>query len=134
MAALRSHSRGRVVLSLTPLIDVVFILLVFFMLASEFAEWRRIELVPQAASPAASSTDPALILAFGAGGGVSVAGGEPMAIADAATRAAARAGTGGVLVRPASTTPTQALVDLVEALAAAGATGVRIETERRGEP
>lgn len=121
-------------LSLTPLIDVVFILLVFFMLASQFAEWRRIELVPQAASPGVSSNGPALLLAFDAVGKVSVGGEDAMPIADAAARAASRAGTGDVLVRPASTTPTQALVDLVEALAAAGATGVRIETERRGEP
>jgi len=31
-------------LSMTPLIDVVFILLLFFMLASSFIEWREIEL------------------------------------------------------------------------------------------
>ena len=36
----RKHS----LISLTPLIDVVFILLVFFMLASSFAEWQFIEL------------------------------------------------------------------------------------------
>ncbi len=32
------------IVSLTPLIDVVFILLIFFMLASSFAEWQFIEL------------------------------------------------------------------------------------------
>lgn len=31
-------------ISLTPLIDVVFILLLFFMLTSEFVEWRSLEL------------------------------------------------------------------------------------------
>ncbi len=36
----RKHS----LVSLTPLIDVVFILLIFFMLASSFAEWKFIEL------------------------------------------------------------------------------------------
>ncbi|SFD74585.1 biopolymer transport protein ExbD [Thiohalospira halophila DSM 15071] len=36
-------SRRRLI-SLTPLIDVVFILLVFFMLASTFMEWRLIDL------------------------------------------------------------------------------------------
>ena len=36
----RKHS----LVSLTPLIDVVFILLIFFMLASSFAEWQFIEL------------------------------------------------------------------------------------------
>lgn len=34
----------RTLISLTPLIDVVFILLVFFMLASSFLDWRSIEL------------------------------------------------------------------------------------------
>ncbi len=37
-------SRQRSLISLTPLIDVVFILLVFFMLASSFVEWKFIEL------------------------------------------------------------------------------------------
>jgi biopolymer transport protein ExbD len=36
--------RRRRLISLTPLIDVVFILLVFFMLASSFMEWRLIDL------------------------------------------------------------------------------------------
>ena len=36
--------RQRPLISLTPLIDVVFILLVFFMLASSFVEWKFIEL------------------------------------------------------------------------------------------
>ena len=38
--------RRRNLISLTPLIDVVFILLVFFMLASSFLDWRAIELNP----------------------------------------------------------------------------------------
>ena len=38
--------RRRNLISLTPLIDVVFILLVFFMLASSFLDWRAIELDP----------------------------------------------------------------------------------------
>jgi len=37
-------SRQRALISLTPLIDVVFILLVFFMLASSFVEWKFIDL------------------------------------------------------------------------------------------
>ena len=40
--------RRRATISLTPLIDVVFILLVFFMLASSFLDWRSIDLDPPA--------------------------------------------------------------------------------------
>ena len=41
---LSSPTRPRRLISLTPLIDVVFILLVFFMLASSFLDWRAIDL------------------------------------------------------------------------------------------
>ena len=33
-----------VMITLTPLIDVVFILLIFFMLASSFIDWRALDL------------------------------------------------------------------------------------------
>ncbi|HAD24347.1 MAG TPA: biopolymer transporter ExbD [Alphaproteobacteria bacterium] len=42
----------RPLISLTPLIDVVFILLVFFMLASSFLQWRVIDInVPGSGGP-----------------------------------------------------------------------------------
>lgn len=41
---LKTPPRRRLTISLTPLIDVVFILLVFFMLASQFADWKQYEL------------------------------------------------------------------------------------------
>lgn len=41
---LKTPPRRRLTISLTPLIDVVFILLVFFMLVSQFAEWKQYEL------------------------------------------------------------------------------------------
>ena len=37
--------KRRLSLGLTPLIDVVFILLIFFMLATTFMEWREVPLV-----------------------------------------------------------------------------------------
>ncbi|GMG84174.1 hypothetical protein LNKW23_33880 [Paralimibaculum aggregatum] len=45
----RRRLRRRLRIGLTPLIDVVFILLVFFMLASSFEDWRSL---PLAAAPA----------------------------------------------------------------------------------
>ncbi len=41
-AAGKARRRARI--SITPLVDVVFILLIFFMLASSFLDWRMIEL------------------------------------------------------------------------------------------
>ena len=42
--SLTRRARRRQLISLTPLIDVVFSLLVFFMLASSFLDWRSIDL------------------------------------------------------------------------------------------
>jgi len=41
---LLNQQNKRAIVNLTPLIDVVFILLIFFMLASSFAEWQYTEL------------------------------------------------------------------------------------------
>jgi len=41
---IQEPQRQRNIISLTPLIDVVFILLIFFMLVSSFVEWRYFEL------------------------------------------------------------------------------------------
>jgi len=50
------QARRKTIISLTPLIDVVFILLVFFMLASSFMDWRTLSLDTRAArAPAAAS-------------------------------------------------------------------------------
>ncbi|MEM9741637.1 MAG: biopolymer transporter ExbD [Pseudomonadota bacterium] len=45
-------ARRRNAISLTPLIDVVFILLIFFMLASSFLDWRAIPMTTAKAPPA----------------------------------------------------------------------------------
>lgn len=48
-----STKRSRSVISLTPLIDVVFILLLFFMLASNFSQERSLSLISQSNSSSA---------------------------------------------------------------------------------
>ena len=48
-----STKRRRSVISLTPLIDVVFILLLFFMLASNFSQERSLSLISQSNSSSA---------------------------------------------------------------------------------
>ena len=60
--ARRRHSIG-----LTPLIDVVFILLVFFMLATSLTDWRGIGLAT-GASPAEPDQPPPAVVRLAAGG------------------------------------------------------------------
>lgn len=54
--------RRRALISLTPLIDVVFILLVFFMLASSFLDWRAIELSASGRAAEGASMEGALLI------------------------------------------------------------------------
>src|SRR3546814_1065083 len=60
----RSFTRGRrrASISLTPLIDVVFILLIFFMLASSFLDERAIEIDSPAAALGGTSLEGALFV------------------------------------------------------------------------
>src|SRR3546814_3113150 len=61
----RRFSRGprrRVRISLTPLIDVVFILLIFFMLATSFVDDRAIEVGAPAAKLGGASLEGALLV------------------------------------------------------------------------
>ncbi len=62
--SLRAATDGgrRALTSLTPLIDVVFILLVFFMLASSFLDWRAIDLDPPAKAGAANGLTGAMLV------------------------------------------------------------------------
>jgi len=53
--------RRRRPIALTPLIDVVFILLVFFMLASSMSDWRRLELNLGRTGPPINEPAPVLV-------------------------------------------------------------------------
>ena len=61
--------RKRGMASLTPLIDVVFILLLFFMLASNFQQWRSLTLnAPGQGSAAPNNAERALLIRLSANG------------------------------------------------------------------
>ena len=53
--------RRKHAISLTPLIDVVFILLVFFMLATSFTDWRAVTLATGTSDATASDIPPAVV-------------------------------------------------------------------------
>lgn len=54
--------RRRASISLTPLIDVVFILLIFFMLATSFVDWRVIPLAAARPGAGAPTLDGAMLI------------------------------------------------------------------------
>lgn len=108
-------------LSLTPLIDVVFILLLFFMLASSFIEWREVELT-LAGSKGEQTAEQALRIQLIAKGmlldGIEMSKEQLLqkirtAIKENPERA--------VVIQPESQRPLQELVNLLDQLRTTGA-------------
>lgn len=129
--------RGRV--TLVPLIDVLFILLVYFMVTSVYLDLDMIPVARKADLPAtatAAAADPAengpqgtaeaprVLLRIDAGGQALLRG----ARADAATLAALATENPPpqVLILPSGAAPLHALTDLLDALARAGLQDTRL--------
>jgi len=117
--------RRRNLISLTPLIDVVFILLVFFMLASSFLDWRYVTMDTPAARTAALPSDvPPLVLVVGRYGILledeAVSEGEAIAAADRHLAHRFILEQDAVRLQPAGDTPLQAVMDVLDVLSTAG--------------
>lgn len=119
---------------LTPLIDVVFILLLFFMLSSSFVRHQQIEFGAQpVAGDDSQPEEPRRVLLF-ADGRVRVAG-EALTVSDPAldARLAGFAEEAvQVVVTATPDTPMQALVSLLDRVRAAGVT--RLDLSESHDP
>ncbi len=142
MRVARRKRQGPLI-SMTPMIDVLFILLVFFMVTSTFLDLDMIPLIggarPGAQSSPESSPAPAaageraaepgsLLVRLGADGRTYVAGQAVDAAALSAMvalRVAVRPST-PIMVLPSGSATTQSLVSLMDALSRAGARDVRV--------
>ena len=75
MAFARRRRRHEGALELTPLIDVIFLLLIFFMVSTSFVVNREITIkLPESTSAASESNDQQLIMLVDAAGGFLIAG------------------------------------------------------------
>ena len=110
-------------ISLTPLIDVVFILLMFFMLTSTFTRWKAVDLrLPIASSDASLKKPQALLLHTD--GSLSLRG-RSFQLLDSNVEAALSVldSTRPVVVFPESGTRVQTIISTFERLTAAGVSG-----------
>lgn len=111
-----NNKRRKTLVSLTPLIDVVFILLVFFMLASSFSKWQTIKI--DSSNNHAESTVKADLPPFL----VQVATNKLMlnnkdiALSSLLEKAKAKPDDQVVILQPLADTPVQALIDILDAL------------------
>lgn len=125
-------NRRRNLISLTPLIDVVFILLVFFMLASSFLDWRSITLDPPKQTGGSPSLEQAVLIEVREDG--LRLGGEVMSLDRVASRAAAlllKKPDRPVLVRPDDGVPVQDVVVVLDALTAGGVGNLSLIRKKR---
>lgn len=128
---LKRPTRPRVLISLVPMIDVMLILLVFFMVTSTYLNLDMIPAVRQAEAPApASGEDNAgtMMIRLGADG-VPVLRGRAMpgaALTTALAEVLAQQPLTQVIVLPSGAATTQALVSVMDAAAQAGAVRLRV--------
>lgn len=123
--------RRRALISLTPLIDVVFILLIFFMLASSFIDQRAIALDAPGRATGTASIDGSVLVDVREDG-PRVAG-RPVALSELGNTVAElrkQRPEARVLVRPAAGVPLQDAVRVLDRLAAAGIDGISLTRER----
>lgn len=125
-----ARRRRRAAVSLTPLVDVVFILLVFFMLATSFVDWRLIDMQSRGPGRGAGEGEavtldvaPQALLLGGAA--VSLAG-----LGDRLKPRLEAAPALQIVIRPQDGADMQRLVDVLDALHGAGARKVSLQAPR----
>lgn len=122
-----SRPRRRNLISLTPLIDVVFILLVFFMLASSFLDWRAVHLEAPTEAGGAGSMEGAMLVEIRPDG--LRMGGQTIAEDALRDQIGARVREDAdtrVLVMPAPGVSMQDTVNVLEGLSAVGARNLSV--------
>ncbi len=122
---------GRLI-SLTPLIDVVFILLIFFMLTSSFLDWRSVDLTVSSDLGAATSAQRAILISLRPDGSITV-GSKP--VANHTLRSVMKAKLAEnrdqrVVIRSYPGVSLQRAVDTLDLLRRIGATKVSLSRKR----
>lgn len=119
-------------ISLTPLIDVVFILLIFFMLASSFLDWRTVDLSVSSGVGAETSAQRAILVSLRSDGSVAV-GSEPVAtqtLRSVMTEKLADDSERRVVIRSDPGVPLQRAVDTLDLVRSIGATNISLSRKR----
>ncbi|MDA1091624.1 MAG: biopolymer transporter ExbD [Proteobacteria bacterium] len=127
----RQQPTGRLI-SLTPLIDVVFILLVFFMLASSFLDWRAIDLSVSSGAGAAASSQRAILISLRSDGSIAV-GATPVATQSLQSVIAAKLKGNRaqrIVIRSDPGVQLQRAVDTLDLVRRIGATNVSLSRKR----
>ena len=136
----RSEERDSPEIGLTPLIDVVFLLLIFFMVSTTFERSSELNIeLPVASANANDPGDTVIAVAIDSGGGVRV---EGLLLADSETASVRRALTAAakeldappLVISADARTPHQSVVTVMDAARQAGLYKLTFAAQRRVEP
>jgi biopolymer transport protein ExbD len=132
----RTTNDATAAVDIAPLIDIVFILLIFFLVTTTFVGERGIEVTRPAAAHAGVLHPEALRVHITAADRVFVNGAPAEADEIAAQVRAflARQPGGSVIVVPDERVSSKRLVDIVDAAKAGGATDIGLATRRKATP
>jgi biopolymer transport protein ExbD len=122
----------RRLIALTPLIDVVFILLVFFMLAASYLDWRGIDLAVSAPATGHDSQSDTVVLRLLEDGSITLNG---AAVADATLDGRINAlleqsPQRSFVLRPQGQVALQRALDVFDRIKALGAANITLSRER----
>ncbi|MGD8710479.1 MAG: biopolymer transporter ExbD [Ectothiorhodospiraceae bacterium] len=115
-------------IGLTPLVDVVFILLFFFMLTSSLVQWHAIGLSVTAPSASAGSLEGSALVRIHDGGNLDL-NGVPVSLRQLESRVRGLAPAERALrlvVQPDPEVPLQNIVDVLDRLRAAGTANISL--------
>ena len=125
--------RRRSVISLTPLIDVVFILLVFFMLATSFMDWRMLSLDASSSGQSNDNDREPLIVSV-QGTDLLLNGEKTLLEALVQSIQARERAKQVVVVQPLGMTSTQQLVRVLDRLSRAGIDPLTLTDDPQWQP
>ncbi len=137
MIDLEQHQHRRPRLNLAPLIDVVFLLLVFFMLASSFVEPQAIDLALPSPDQSAKPADPQdpLVLSIARNGTIRL-NGLNLDISQVRSEISGRVGSDTlrqIVIKAETTVPAQRLVAVMDEISAAGLNNIRLAESQGAE-
>ncbi|MBE7451347.1 MAG: biopolymer transporter ExbD [Kofleriaceae bacterium] len=129
---LRARPEQRAELDISPLIDMVFILLIFFMVSTTFVKDMKLDIERPGAATAQAASSKALRVNIDAGSNIYIDGNpvRPWMVQSRVREFLESSGGGSVLVITDRRVPADRLIEVVDQCRLAGATDVGVATEK----
>jgi biopolymer transport protein ExbD len=118
-------------MGLTPLIDMIFLLLLFFLLGSDFVTYGQSRLAPPRGTGGATSAAPPVVITLGANGALSWNGApiDTAFLRRETAKLTAQNDEQIMVLMPAGAANVQQVTDIMDALQGAGAQSITLERD-----